>query len=196
MRRREFIGILGGLALSRPIKAHAQRADRRRRVGLIVALAEDDPETQSRIKAFRLGLRDLDWVEGRNIEIDYRFPAGDPMRIKEQAAELVSLAPDVIVGNGTPVLAALRQATTSIPIVFSIVNDPMGQGFVTNMSHPGSNITGFSFIDFPIIGKWIGMLKDVSPNLARVALMFDTRIPLLTMTFICARSNKPRGQSP
>ena len=98
MRRREFIGILGGLALSRPIKAHAQRADRRRRVGLIVALAEDDPETQSRIKAFRLGLRDLDWVEGRNIEIDYRFPAGDPMRIKEQAAELVSLAPDVLWG--------------------------------------------------------------------------------------------------
>jgi putative tryptophan/tyrosine transport system substrate-binding protein len=167
MRRREFIGILGGLALSRPIKAHAQRDDRKRRVGLIVALAENDPEAQSRIKAFRLGLRDLDWVEGRNIQIDYRFPAGDPIRIKEQAAELIRLAPDVIVGNGTPVLAALRQATASIPIVFSIVNDPIGQGFVTNMPHPGSNITGFSFIDFPIIGKWVGMLKDVSPNLAR-----------------------------
>jgi ABC-type uncharacterized transport system substrate-binding protein len=173
MRRREFIGILCGLALSGPIKTHAQQADRKRRVGLILPLAEDDPETQSRIKAFRLGLRDLDWLEGRNIQIDYRFPAGDPMRIKEQAAELISLAPDVIVGNGTPVLAALRQATTSIPIVFSIVNDPMGQGFVSNMSHPGGNITGFSFIDFPIIGKWIGMLKDVSPNLSRVALMFD-----------------------
>jgi putative tryptophan/tyrosine transport system substrate-binding protein len=173
MRRRDFIGILGALALSRPIKARAQRADRMRRVGLILPLGEDDPEAQSRVKAFRLGLRDLDWLEGRNIHIDYRFAAGDPMQIKEQAAELISLAPDVIVGNGTPVLAALRQATTSIPIVFSIVNDPLGQGFVSSMSHPGSNITGFSFIDFPMIGKWIGMLKDVSPSLSRAALMFD-----------------------
>jgi putative ABC transport system substrate-binding protein len=173
MRRRDFIGILGALTLSRPIKARAQRADRMRRVGLILALGEDDPEAQSRIKAFRLGLRDLDWLEGRNIHIDYRFSAGDPMQIKEQAAELISLAPDVIVGNGSPVLTALRRATTSIPIVFSIVNDPLGQGFVSSMSHPGGNITGFSFIDFPMIGKWIGMLKDVSPSLSRVALMFD-----------------------
>jgi putative ABC transport system substrate-binding protein len=173
MRRRDFIGILGSLALSLPTKARAQRADRTRRVGLILALAEDDPEAQSRIQAFRFGLRDLDWLEGRNIHIDYRFSGGDPVRIKEQAKELVSLAPDVIVGNGTPVLAALRQATTSIPIVFSLVNDPMGQGFVSSMSRPGGNITGFSFIDFPIIGKWIGLLKDVSPNLSRVALMFD-----------------------
>jgi putative tryptophan/tyrosine transport system substrate-binding protein len=173
MRRRDFIGIIGGLALSRPITARAQRADRVRRVGLILPLAEDDPEAQSRIKAFRFGLRDLDWVEGRNLHIDYQFSGGDLIRIKEQAAELVALRPAVIVANGTPVLAALRQATTSIPIVFSVVNDPVGQGFLASMSHPGGNITGFSFIDFPIIGKWIGMLKDVSPNLSRVALMFD-----------------------
>jgi putative tryptophan/tyrosine transport system substrate-binding protein len=173
MRRREFIGILGGLALSLPAKAHAQRADRTRRVGVILALAEDDPEAQSRIQAFRFGLRDLDWLEGRNIQIDYRYSTGDPVQIKEQAKELVSLAPDVIVVNGSPVLATLRQATTSIPIVFSIVNDPMGQGFVSSMSRPGGNITGFSFIDFPIIGKWVGLLKDVFPDLSRVALMFD-----------------------
>ena len=142
-------------------------------MGLLVPLAEDDPEAQSRVRAFRFGLRDLDWLEGRNIHIDYRFAAGDPKRIKEQAAELVSLNPDVIVGNGTPVLAALRQATTSIPIIFSVVNDPVGQGFVSSMSRPGGNITGFSFIDFPMIGKWIAMLKDMSPNLSRVALMFD-----------------------
>jgi putative ABC transport system substrate-binding protein len=103
----------------------------------------------------------------------YRFSGADPVRIKEQVKELVSLAPDVIVGSGTPVLAALRQATTSIPIVFSMLNDPMSQGFVSSMSRPGGNITGFSLIDFPIIGKWVGLLKDVSPNLSRVALMFD-----------------------
>jgi putative ABC transport system substrate-binding protein len=115
----------------------------------------------------------LDWLEGRNIHIEYRFSAGDPVRTKEQVKELVSLAPDVIVGNGTPVMTALRQATTSIPIVFSMLNDPVGQGFVSSMSRPGGNITGFSFIDFSIIGKWVGLLKDVSPNLSRVALMFD-----------------------
>jgi len=173
MRRREFIGILGSVALSFPTNARAQRADRTRRVGVILALAEADPEAQSRIQAFRFGLRDLDWLEGRNIYIDYRYSTGDPVQIKEQAKELVSLAPDVIVGNGTPVLTALRQVTTSIPIVFSIVNDPMGQGFVSSMSRPGANITGFSFIDFPIIGKWVGLLKDVSPNLSRFALMFN-----------------------
>ena len=173
MRRRDFIRILGGLALAFATKAHAQRADPTRRVGVILALAENDPEAQSRIQAFRFGLRDLDWLEGRNIHIDYRYSTGEPAQIKQQAKELVSLAPDVIVGNGTPVLVALRQATTSIPIVFSIVNDPMGQGFVSSMSRPGGNITGFSFIDFPIIGKWVGLLKDVFPNLSRVALMFD-----------------------
>jgi putative ABC transport system substrate-binding protein len=130
MRRREFIGILGGLAMSWPVGARAERVDRVRHVGLLLGLAENDPEAQSRIRAFRLGLRDLDWLEGRNIHIEYRFAADDPARMSEQAAELVSLSPDVIVGNGTPVLAALRQATTSIPIVFSIVNDPVGQGFV------------------------------------------------------------------
>jgi len=173
IRRREFIGALGSTAAAWPLAVSAQQPERIRRIGLLVPLSEADPEAQSRVRAFRFGLRDLNWLEGRNIHVDYRFSAGDPMRIKEQAAELVSLAPDVIVGNGTPVLAALRQATTSIPIVFSVVNDPMGQGFVSSMSHPGGNITGFSFIDFPIIGKWIAMLKDVSPNLSRVALMFD-----------------------
>jgi len=173
MRRRQFIGILGSLALSLPTNARAQSADRTRRVGVILALAEDDPEARSRIQAFRFGLRDLDWLEGRNIHIEYRFPASDPVRIKEQVKELVGLAPDVIVANGTPVLTALRQATTSIPIVFSMLNDPMGQGFVSSMSRPGGNVTGFSLIEFPIIGKWVGLLKDVFPNLSRVALMFD-----------------------
>jgi putative tryptophan/tyrosine transport system substrate-binding protein len=144
-----------------------------RRVGLLVGLAETDPETKSRVRAFRLGLRDADWVEGRNIRIDYRFSASDPARAKQYAAELMSLAPDVIVGNSTPVITALRQATSTIPIVFAVVNDPMGQGFVSSLAHPGGNVRGFSFIEFQIVGKWIGMLKDVSPGLSRVALMFN-----------------------
>jgi putative tryptophan/tyrosine transport system substrate-binding protein len=124
-----------------------------RRVGVIVALPEDDPEGRSRIQAFRFGLRDLDWLEGRNIHIDYRYSTDDPVQIKERAKELVNLAPDVIVGTSTPVLTALRQATTSIPIVFSMLNDPMDQGFVSSMSRPGGNITGFSFIDFQLLGN-------------------------------------------
>jgi putative tryptophan/tyrosine transport system substrate-binding protein len=173
MRRREFITLLGGTAAAWPLAARAQQAGGMRRVSLILPLAEDDPEAQSRVRAFRLGLRDVEWVEGRNIRIDYRFSAIDPNRLKENVAELRSLAPDVIVGNSTPVLAALRQATTTIPIVFVVVNDPVGQGFVSSLARPGGNITGFSFIEFSIVGKWIGMLKDVYPDLSRVALMFN-----------------------
>ena len=171
MRRRDAIALLS-TAAAWPLVAHAQGAGVKR-VAVLMSTSESDPEAQSRIQAFRFGLRDLDWLEGRNIQIDYRFSAGDPVRIKEQVKELVSLAPDVIVGSSTPVLTALRQATTSIPIVFSMLNDPMGQGFVSSMSRPGGNVTGISFIDFPIIGKWVGLLKDVSPNLSRVAVMFD-----------------------
>jgi len=173
MRRREFITLLGGTAVAWPLAARAQQAGGMQRVSLILPLAEDDLEAQSRVRAFRLGLRDVEWVEGRNIRIDYRFSAIDPNRLKEHVAELKSLAPDVIVGNSTPVLAALRQATTSIPIVFVVVNDPVGQGFVSSLARPGGNITGFSFIEFSIVGKWIGMLKDVYPDLSRVALMFN-----------------------
>jgi putative tryptophan/tyrosine transport system substrate-binding protein len=173
MRRREFITLLGGTAATWPLAVRAQQPGRMRRVGLLVGLAEDDPETKSRVRAFRLGLRDADWVEGRNIRIDYRFSAGDPARSKQYAAELVSLAPDVIVGNSTPVITALRQVTSTIPIVMAVVNDPMGQGFVSSLAHPGGNVTGFSFIEFQIVGKWIAMLKDVSPDLSRVALMFN-----------------------
>jgi ABC-type uncharacterized transport system substrate-binding protein len=173
MRRRDFIGAVAASGATWPLGVRAQQPGRMRRVGLLVGLAEDDPETKSRVRAFRLGLRDADWVEGRNIQIDYRFSVGDPARAKQYAAELRSLSPDVIVGNSTPVITALRQVTSTIPIVFAVVNDPVGQGFVSSLAHPGGNVTGFSFIEFPIVGKWIGMLKDVSPGLSRVALMFN-----------------------
>ncbi len=173
IKRREFIALLGGAVVARPIATLAQQGQSMRRVGLLMPLNENDPETQSRIKAFKFGLRDVDWVEGRNIRIDYRFSAGDPSRLSQYVAELVSLAPDVIVGNSTPVLTALRKATTTIPIVFTVVNDPVGQGFVSSLARPGGNITGFSFVEYPIVGKWIGILKDVYPDLSRVALMFN-----------------------
>jgi putative tryptophan/tyrosine transport system substrate-binding protein len=169
MRRRDFVRAIVGSATAWPLTLRAQQPGRMWRVGLLVGLAEDDPETKSRVRAFRLGLRDADWVEGRNIRIDYRFSVSDPARAKQYAAELMSLAPDVIVGNSTPVITALRQVTST----FAVVNDPMGQGFVSSLAHPGGNVTGFSFIEFPIVGKWIGMLKDVSPGLSRVALMFN-----------------------
>jgi putative ABC transport system substrate-binding protein len=172
VRRREFITFIGGAA-TWPLAASAQQLERIRRIGLLVPLSEVDPEAQSRVRAFRHGLRDVDLVEGRNIRIDYRFSASDPNRTKEYAAELVSLAPDVIVGNSTPVLAALRQATSTIPIVFVVVNDPVGQGFVSSLARPGGNMTGFLFIEFSMVGKWIGMLKDVSPGLSHVALLFN-----------------------
>src|SRR4051812_24627633 len=124
--RREFITVLGGAAAAWPIAARGQQPDRIRRVALLLGIGEDDAEARSRVRAFQQGLRDLGWSEGRNVHIEYRFAASDPDRIKQHVTELVTEAPDVIVANSTPVLAALRQATNSIPIVFAVVNDPVG----------------------------------------------------------------------
>src|SRR5215469_10733340 len=172
MRRREFITLLGGASFFRSKIASAEPSEKVRRVGLLLGLAEGQ-EAASRVRALRLGLRDLGWSEGRNIAIDYRYGASDLSLISRYANELVGLAPDVIVGNSSPVLAALRRATSSIPIVFAAVNDPVGQGFISSLAHPGANITGFTLIDFPIVGKWLDMLKDAIPNVSRVALMFN-----------------------
>jgi putative tryptophan/tyrosine transport system substrate-binding protein len=193
MRRREFITLLGGAAVAWPLMARAQQGQRVRHIGVLLPLAEDDPETQSRVKAFRHGLRDLDWVEGRNIRIDYRFSALDPNQIRQSVAEMVSLAPDMIVANSTPVLAVLRQATSTIPIVFAVVNDPVGQGFVSSLARPGGNITGFSFIEFPMVGKWIGMLKDVSPDVSKVALMFNPETAPYYDVYLRSFEHQPRS---
>jgi len=173
MRRREFITLLGGAAAAWPFAAHAQQPDRMRRVSMLLGLAEKDPEAIGRVKAFRLGMRDLGWIEGRNVEIEYRFAGTNLESINRHVAELVRLAPDVIVAHSTPVMAVLRPATSTIPIVFVLVNDPVSQGFISSLAHPGRNITGFSFIDFEIVGKWINLLRDVKPNVSRVALMFN-----------------------
>jgi putative ABC transport system substrate-binding protein len=171
MRRREFITLLSS-ATAWSLSAHAQQ-NHVRRVSVLLGTAENDPETKSRVKGFQQGLRDLGWSEPRNIQIDYRFAASDPDLIKKYVAEVVSLAPDVIVASSTPVVAALKQATSSIPIVFASLNDPVGQGFISSLARPGANITGFTLIDFPMIGKWSDMLKDAIPDVSRVALMFN-----------------------
>src|SRR5499427_2353157 len=171
MKRREFITLLGGAA-AWPPAVRAQQAERMRRIGLLMGAA-DDPEGQARVTALKQGLQDLGWTDGRNIQIETRFGGADAGRIRDQAAELVALAPDVLVGQTTPVVRALRQATSSIPIVVATVNDPVEQGFVSSLAHPGGNITGFMFIDFQMVGKWLEMLKEAAPGVSRAVLMFN-----------------------
>jgi len=173
MKRREFITLLGGTVAAWPLAARAQQPTKVPRIGVLLGLGENDPEAKTRVKAFRLGMRDLGWIEGRNVQIEYRFTGSKLEAINKHVAEVVRLAPDVIVANTTPIMAVLRQATSTIPIVFAVVNDPVGQGFISSLAHPGGNITGFSFIDPEIVGKWISLLRDVKPNLSRVALMFN-----------------------
>ena len=173
MRRRDFIKVLGGAVVLWPSAARAQGSQKKTRVSVLIGLEENDPLQKSRIRAFRLGMRDLGWIEGRNVEIEYRFTGVDPNLINRHVTEAVKLAPDVIVANSSPVTAAVRLATTTIPVVFAVVNDPVGQGFISNLSHPGSNITGFSFFEREIIGKWVGMLTDIKPDLSQITLMFN-----------------------
>jgi putative ABC transport system substrate-binding protein len=173
IRRRKFLATLGGAAaVAWPLAAGAQLTDRVRRIGLLMVSA-DDREGQARVTPLKEGLQELGWTDGRNIQIETRFGGADAGRIRAHAAELVALAPDVIVGQATPVLRALRQATSSIAIVFVGVNDPVEQGFVSSLAHPGGNISGFSFVDFQMVGKWLEMLKEAAPGVSRAALMFN-----------------------
>ena len=171
--RRDVMSLLAGGAAAWPLAARAQEGERVRRIVFLHSLAENDPEVQVRIAAFRQGLETLGWTEKRNVQIEHRFSRGDLARIQVYTAEVVSSAPDLIVATSSPVIAALKQATHTIPIVFSVVNDPVGQGFVASLAHPGGNITGFTFVDFPMIGKWLGILKEFAPGIKRVALMFN-----------------------
>jgi len=163
--RRELLAALGGVST-------AQQGERMRRLGLLMGVA-DDREGQARVTALKQGLQELVWTDGRNIQIETRFGGADVGRIRAHAAELVALAPDVLVGQTTQVVRALRQATSSIPIVVAAVNDPVEQGFVSNLAHPGGNITGLMFIDFQMVGKWLEMLKEAAPGVVRAALMFN-----------------------
>jgi putative tryptophan/tyrosine transport system substrate-binding protein len=170
--RREFITLLGGAAAAWPLAARAQQGERVRRIGLLMGTT-DDREGQARVTALKQGLQELGWIDGRNIQIETRFGGADAGRIRGHAIELVAFAPEVLVGHTTAVIRALRQATSSIPIVMAAVNDPVEQGFVSSLAHPGGNITGFAFVDFQMVGKWLEILKEVAPNISRAALMFN-----------------------
>jgi putative ABC transport system substrate-binding protein len=173
MKRREFITLMGGAAAVWPLAARAQQPARMRRIGVLMNLTADDPESPARLAAFAQGLADLGWTIGRNLRIDYRWAAGDPERIRRDADELVALAPDLILSSGTPTVAALQKATRSVPIVFAQVVDPVGNGFVETLARPGGNITGFSVFEYGISGKWLELLKEIAPSVTRAAILRD-----------------------
>jgi putative tryptophan/tyrosine transport system substrate-binding protein len=169
MRRREFISLVGAAAVAGPLAAHAQQP--KRRIGVLMAFAPDDPEGQARLAAFVEGLQQLGWTDGPNVKIDVRWPVGDADRSRS-AEELVALA-DVVFASTSTSLAALQQVTPSVPIVFAGVIDPVGAGFVASLSRPGGNTTGFSAFEYSLGGKWLELLKEMAPNLTRVAVLRD-----------------------
>jgi putative ABC transport system substrate-binding protein len=156
---------------SLPFAVRAQQRESVRRIGVLMGTEENEPEGQSRIAAFRQGLQELGWVDGRNIQIEYRWSSGP--RQAAYAAELVGMGPEVIVTNGTPFLDAVRKGTRSIPIVFVLSNDPVGLGHIASMAKPGGNITGFTFMELSLIGKWLDMLRQIAPGVTRSALLFN-----------------------
>ena len=169
MRRREFITLLGGAA-AWPLRSRAQPGERMRRIGVLMGIA-NDAEGQARVAAFRQGLQELGWTEGRNIRFDYRWGAGSPDSIRAEATQLIDLESDLILANSTIVATVLKQATQRIPIVFVQVADPVRDGIVASLAHPGGNITGFTSFEYTMGGKWLETLKDIAPGVARVALM-------------------------
>lgn len=170
MRRRDFIKAIVGSAVAWPIAARAQ-VDRKRRIGVILAYAEDNPEAPPRIAAFVKGLQELGWIDGRNIQIDYRYSGGDTERTRKHATELVALAPDVILAGNTSTVAPLQRATRTVPIVFAGVVDPVAAGFVDTLARPGGNATGFTQFEYGTSGKWLELLKEIAPHVTRVAVL-------------------------
>ena len=173
MRRREFITLLGGAAAAWPLAARAQQRERMRRVGVLMPLPADDPQSLRRLTAFVQGLQQLGWTDSRNVRIDVRWAAGDPDRFRRYAAELVGLAPDVILAAAVSSMVPLQQATRSVPLVFVQVTDPVGAGFVASLARPGGNATGFTLFEFGVSAKWLELLKEVAPRLTRVAVLRD-----------------------
>jgi putative ABC transport system substrate-binding protein len=173
MQRRSFIALLGGIVAVSPFTLNAQETGKMRRVAVLFGIAEGDPQAVTELAVFIKALQEFGWTEGRNIRIETRWAAADVDRMNAFAKELVSLRPDVIVGQTTPVVAALQRETKTIPIVFAVVADPVGSGFVASLPRPGGNITGFINIEASLSGKWIETLKDIVPSLARAVLMFN-----------------------
>jgi putative ABC transport system substrate-binding protein len=170
MRRREFIALVGGGAATSALAARAQQPERIRKIGALMNLSSEDPEGQARVKAYGQALQKLGWIEGGNVRTETRWAADDADRYRRYSEELVALAPDVILASASPSVAALQRVTHSVPIVFANVIDPVGIGFVSSMARPGGNTTGFTAFEYSISGKWLELLKEIAPNLTRVAV--------------------------
>jgi putative tryptophan/tyrosine transport system substrate-binding protein len=174
MKRREFITLLGGTAVAWPLAARAQQADQMQRIGVLMGYAESNVEGQAFVAAFREELLKLGWAEGRNLRSDYRWaPPGDAEATRRFAKELVTLQPNLILAHNTPTTAAALEQTHTIPILFAIVADPVGSGFVTSFSRPGGNATGFTTLEPTMAGKWLELLKEIAPGVNRAALLFN-----------------------
>jgi putative ABC transport system substrate-binding protein len=171
MKRREFIGLLGGGMAAWPLAARAQQPGRMRRIGVLLNITADDPESQGRLAAFAQGMQSLGWVIGQNIRVEYRWGGGSVDAMRKYAEELVALAPDVILAQSTAAVAPLLQSTHAVPIVFTIVADPVGAGYVQSLAHPGGNATGFTGFEYAFAGKWLELLKEIAPSVTRAAVL-------------------------
>jgi putative tryptophan/tyrosine transport system substrate-binding protein len=173
LRRREFITLLGGAAACCPLAARAQQGSRMRRIGVLMQFAENDPVTMAQLSGFMQGLAQLGWTDGRNVRMDLRWAAGSVDRTRMFAKELVDLQPDVILAHTTPATAALQRETRTIPIVFAVVSDPVGVGFVAGLPRPGGNLTGFIHMEASMAGKWLELLTEIAPGVKRATIMFN-----------------------
>jgi putative tryptophan/tyrosine transport system substrate-binding protein len=177
MRRRDFVALLGGAAASLPLAARAQQGEGMRRIGVLMASAADDSENQARMAAFLQGLAQLGWTDGRNVRIDIRWATTNADDLRRDAAELAAPAPDVLVAaSGTATVAPLLQATRTVPIVFVVVVDPVGAGFVASLARPGGNATGFTMFEYGLSGKWLELLKQIAPSTTRAAVLRDPAV--------------------
>jgi len=191
VKRRAFITLLGGATAAWPLAARAQQGERVRRIGVLMNLAEDDPEARGRVVAFTQGLRELGWTIGRNVRIDVRWSPGDTERFRRNAAELVALAPDIILASGFPSVAALQSVTHSVPVVFVGVADPVGAGFIESLAQPGGNVTGFAVFEFSISGKWLELLKRIAPHVTRAGVVRDATLTAGTAAFAAIQAVAP-----
>jgi putative ABC transport system substrate-binding protein len=191
MRRRKFIALLGGAAVAWPLAARAQQGGPMRRIGVLNYLAADDPDSPARVTAFSQRLKELGWIEGRNIQIDYRWGGGDLDRSRRYATELVALAPDVILVSSGSALAALQNATRTLPIVFVSVTDPVGAGYVASLARPGGNTTGFTLFEYGTSGKWLELLKQITPAMTRAVVIRDPSITSGTAQFAAIQAVAP-----
>ncbi len=189
MKRRDFISLIGGTAVAWPLAA---RAEGMRKLGVLMIVSENEPDSRRRITAFQQGLGDLGWHDGQNIHIEYRWAGGRAELVSQYAQELVALAPDVILANGTAVIAELKRLTRSIPIVCALIIDPVSFGFVDSLSHPGGNITGFSFINAELIGKWTALIKDAAPGVSRAVVLHNPKITPFYPHFLRKLADSPR----